>query len=807
MAGLPRYGSSLLAVLLVVAAAGGGCGSSSDSPSQFDAGGGGDDATGADDTGSIFGHFDGSSGRDGGHQAFDVEPSALQTLTVPLGQSMAAMPYSATLNGNPVSVAWTIDRGELGTIGAGPSSTATFMANGSAGGLVNVIAGYQGLAVKRQLLVKIDGGTQTAPNSSMAEQNQVAGTLAQLTTGGGVGGVGGEGLGQPVTDMATLTALQSPGGNGSSENLQILYPYDRTVFPRALLAPLIQWSWTPGDADAVQIQLTTTSGSFSWTGVFGRPAILSTTKTPFTRMPIPQDIWTAATNTAGGLTPSGKPDQLTVSIVVTLGGMGYGPVTETWTIAPARLEGTVYYNSYGTRLVYNSNFTDRAGNQDGAAVLAIKEGALSPVVVAGTKSSTSGSGCRVCHTLSAGGSTLVVQHGDDYQESSSYALQSSATETVLGNSAYISAFGWTGLSNDGTLALTNAADLAQANGCNGGWCGASALWAFPPPASGGTPLPSAGIPSDLLAGTPAFSPDTRHVAFDFGGGTIEGVKGNGTQLVALDFDATTNTFQNLKILATMPKGERAGFPSFFPTNDAVAFHYQIVNSNHRYNTWDGAQAQVWWSDLATGTASNLYALNGLESDGVTSYLPASPYTCPPGSNCGYSPPRNDTTLNYEPTVNPISSGGYIWVVFTSRRAYGNVATTNPWLSDPRDYDNTQLANATTKKLWVAAIDLGAKPGTDPSHPAFYLPAQELLAGNSRGFWVLNPCLADGSSCQSGDECCDGYCEPSANGGLVCSNVPPNDTCSMLQEKCASASQCCDSTNLCINGFCAQGVAN
>jgi hypothetical protein len=30
---------------------------------------------------------------------------------------------------------------------------------------------------------------------------------------------------------------------------------------------------------------------------------------------------------------------------------------------------------------------------------------------------------------------------------------------------------------------------------------------------------------------------------------------------------------------------------------------------------------------------------------------------------------------------------------------------------------------------------------------------------------------------------------------------------MLQEKCTSAAQCCDSTNLCINGFCAQGIAN
>jgi len=35
---------------------------------------------------------------------------------------------------------------------------------------------------------------------------------------------------------------------------------------------------------------------------------------------------------------------------------------------------------------------------------------------------------------------------------------------------------------------------------------------------------------------------------------------------------------------------------------------------------------------------------------------------------------DDSTLQYEPTVAPIVAGGYAWVVFTSRRLYGNVAT-------------------------------------------------------------------------------------------------------------------------------------
>jgi len=58
------------------------------------------------------------------------------------------------------------------------------------------------------------------------------------------------------------------------------------------------------------ITLKTTSGSFSYTGTFARPSILQQTGGKFIRMPIPQDVWDMATNTAGG-----SADQLTVKLV------------------------------------------------------------------------------------------------------------------------------------------------------------------------------------------------------------------------------------------------------------------------------------------------------------------------------------------------------------------------------------------------------------------------------------------------------------------------------------------------------------
>jgi hypothetical protein len=190
--------------------------------------------------------------------------------------------------------------------------------------------------------------------------------------------------------------------------------------------------------------------------------------------------------------------------------------------------------------------------------------------------------------------------------------------------------------------------------------------------------------------------------------------------------------------------------------------------------------------LKTKTAKPLDNLNG-KSGGV-SYLPT-------GGNAH----DDDTTLNYEPTVNPVPSGGYAWVVFTSRRLYGNVATINPFYSDPRYHDLT--ATPTPKKLWVAAIDLNAPAGSDPSHPAFYLPAQELLAGNSRGYWVVDPCKSDGNSCETGDECCGGFCRPGAGGNLVCTATVP--ACAQEFEKCTTNTDCCNSAAIqCINGRCA-----
>lgn len=793
---LYRWGA-LLWVSLFVAAAFAACGGSSSGIANPPDGGtheGGPADGGPGDTGGdVVINFDSGNQSDAAH-GFDVQPVALQTITVVAGQTTPTVTYKATVDGKPVSAAWTVDRGSIGTVPSAPASSADLTPTGKVGGLVTVTAGYNGKTLDRQVLVKIVAQQNGADPNNPDEAPQIAGKLGDLTAGGGIGGVGGEGLGGKVSDAGILGAFKSPAGNGQAQNLHFLYPYDKTVFPRGMLAPLLMWDWSIGDADAVQIELSTTNGSFSWTGTFGRPAILQQTGGKFIRHPIPQDVWAMATDSAGGTTQGGAPNQLTAKLWVEQGGSAYGPISETWTVAPARLSGIIYYGSYGTNLAKNYSGAVGGDHMFGGAVLSIHVGDTAPQLVAGA--SGNAAQCRVCHSVSADGSRLVVQDGGNYSQSSAYDLSpSGATEHTMANSAT-----FPGIYPDGSMELSPGGLLLP----------------LPNGASPTTPTGLASVSTNL--GTPAFSPDGKKVVFNPMAGP--GVTNPTQKLVVMDFDAATNTFSNpVEVVDNTgkPADNRPGWPAFFPDGKSIVFESQTKagldgNGGGDLRTRKGSKGEIAWTSANGNQVAVLNALNGLDASG-NSYLPklATPInmSCTgDSSQVGNIDPDHgdDVHLSYEPTVNPVASGGYAWVVFTSRRMYGNVADIPPFCSDPRGVD--LVKNITPKKLWVSAVDLTGKNGTDPSHPAFYLPAQELLAGNMRAFWVLDPCRADGQSCQSGDQCCNGYCEPDqSSGSLTCTKNKPNNNCSKPQEKCTTAADCCDSTNACINGFCSiQGPA-
>ncbi len=780
---------------LVTFASSAACFAACNSTPEFDgdSGGNGDGDNGAAGAGNGAGDGDTDieapvgDGDDSSGASFSVTPKELQTITVELGADSPTVEFEALLGGKPVNAAWSVDRGDVASITVGAAKTGTVTPTGWVGGIVTVTAALNDDVVKREVLVKITGTQNGADTSNPGQAAQIPSDVDDLLAGGGPGGVGGEGLGSPVTDEDLLDELNDPSETGDDEELALVYPYDKTVFPRGILAPLVSWDWTLGDAEAVKIELATESGSFSWSGTFGRPAILADAGRAFVQHPIPQNVWEAATNSADG-----KSDKLLLSLTVAEGGKAYGPLKQEWVIASTRLSGTIYYNSYGTKLAKNFTGAQGGDGKFGGATLGIRVGDTGPSLVAGADGDKTY--CRVCHSVAADGSRLVSSNQEPDSFTYDLAADGSLVETQTG-----AILEFPGIYPDGSIALSSSGSLYE----------------LPEAAA---PLAAVGL-SEVASnvGTPMFSADGKRVAFNpFSGGSTTNPK---QKIVVMDFDFDTLTFSNAVEVVDYtgkPAETRPGWPAFLPDGGSLVFHKQTEagfdeNNRNDLRTRKGARAQIHWASASSSAeATPLNQLNGMDSAG-DSYLAALRAPTNAGLTCtGDGDPvgdidtihEDDMNLNYEPTVNPVGGGGYAWVVFTSRRRYGHVATIPPFCSDPRGVD--LFENVTPKKLWVAAIDLDAKPGEDASHPAFYLPGQELLAGNSRAFWVLDPCRANGDSCESGDQCCKGFCQPDGeDGALVCSDEPPDHTCSQLQDKCETTSDCCDGIASCVGGFCTQ----
>ena len=731
-----------------------------------------------------------------------------QTLSMTQGGTPPTLQYTAVVDGQTVLPSWSIDVGELASIDV---STGLLTATGTVGGVGNVTASYHGQTASTTVTINMTW-TQTTGDPDYPPGAPGA---------GGYGGVGGDGPAPPAT-TTQQTGLDGPPT--ADTTVKILYPYDGTIWPRGLLAPLIQWDGGTHKFDSVKIQLS--ESSFTYTGYFAAQS--TATGFVFKNIPLPQAVWKELGNSNNGT------ENATVTITFGEAGKAVGPYTLNWKIARGSLRGTVYYNSYGTAFVQNSgepscgpndkcycapNATNctttavKTGPAFGAATLGIHPGDSAPTLVAGKNitNPTNNSlrpGCRACHSVSANGQRLISNDPDnDYSTSYAYDLTQPPASTTVEygsnwtvpnnpvnlpqpNNPYCDSCNWSNIFPafypTGAFFLSSAGnDRSDQN---------SYLYNISSPVSG-TPMTGVNNLNGLRATLPVFSPDGKHVAFN-------DANFDSRSLGTIDFDFPTMTFSNHTQVYTPTTGA-VSWSTFLPTSNAVVFQIEqgsldptIPSPALGYTRWN--TGALYWYDIATKKTAPLSVLNGFVNNQL--YLPT--------NAANNHAPTLEPLLNYEPTACPIASGGYGWVVFSSRRMYGNVATIDGYMSDPRNYDWQH--QITTKKLWVAAIDLNAPGGTDPSHPAFYLPAQELYAGNARGFWTAVPCHKDGDGCDTGDECCGGYCRAPAGGtssndggtGLQCLSQPPS--CSTVYEKCATDADCCghETGNItCINNVC------
>lgn len=788
-----------LAIVLAFAAGGtaiqAGCSSNSDD-SLFPSGGDVDaDAPGgpdAQDPGT-FPESDGSpdssydANFDDALAALVITPSdATVDVTVENGAVKVNAPvnFKASYGGSDVAATWLLDRGELGDI----DTSGVFKASGKHVGEGTITARFgarEGTAKIKVNVAYVQNGTPATPPPAGL---------------GGLGGVGGEPLGAAV-DEATVTKLKGPAtAPVTAAELSFLYPYDKTVWPRGLLPPLLMWNTTHNNASAVYVKIS--EQGFSFEGTYALTGAAGSAQRRRAR--IQEDVWEAATLGNRG-------DDLKVEIRILDGNTVYGPITETWKVAAGVLKGTVYYNSYDSKLTGGTAATT-------GGVIAIKPRAPAPsLAVAGQAGK-----CHVCHTLSADGSTLWANDGTgagavgsatEYANTASYDLRNNGARTEY--KAYgitptkpenDHKFTWSAPYPDGSFALASSRYAREAY-----IQGDSQLFKR----SDGSVQTSTGLGGVVASAvTPAFSPDGRKVAFNFWTGPGAGgvTAGNGRSLAVMDFScgaaagstacaagapyAFTGIREIYRNANTYPS-----WPSFLPDGKAVVFNNQTTpgtcgpaNGTNPANTinncfittWYSAKSELWIAQDNASAARKLDAANG---SGIANFP----------TNADHP---DDTKLNYQPTVNPVPSGGYYWVVFTSRRIYGNILNGKPWGNNSDDGGGPQ------KKLWVAAIDVNNPAGgADPSHPAFYLPGQEIEAGNARAFWVVDPCKANGNTCESGDECCNGFCrKDGTSGALVCMDEPPGNKCSNEFEKCTIDADCCIPQQKCINNKCGAPVS-
>lgn len=396
-------------------------------------------------------------------------------------------------------------------------------------------------------------------------------------------------------------------------------------------------------------------------------------------------------------------------------------VNHTWTIANGSLRGTVYYwaNSLGR-------------------VLRIKPGSAAPddFLLAGGQS-----GCSTCHSVSANGSTLII--GGDIAPST-WDLLSNSAVLNLGNVGKTPRnWAMPAISPNGKVLVENNAPLPGPPG------GSDAMF----DALTGMKLPNTGL-DGIFLDMPAFAPNGTKLAY---------VDHNTHGLGVWDYDANAVMVSkptDLVAAGADPSWNCIAFPSVSPDAKSIVYH-----------------RGVYPSSLDTRFGPGALYLASIDQPGIEMRL-----TNLNGDIYPFAAGDRDRNFNYEPTFAPLNAGGYAWVVYTSRRTYGNRLTGG---------------SGSVKQLWVAAIDQTIVPGQDPSHPGFWVPGQDMGTLNMRGFWALDPCKQTGAACTTGSECCNSNCV-----GGVCKD-PDTNTCSTDGNFCDETHPCCNVTSLCINNICSE----
>ncbi len=604
------------------------------------------------------------------------------------------------------SCAWT-----LGNVDVGTMSGATFQPSGNAGAQTSVTCAMGTASGAATLTINL---VDTLDPNNLDTQSKTA-----------------------------LLGASNPDPSLSS----LLYPFDKTVFPRGLAAaPEVMWN-APTTPDLY---------AFVYEEPYAKVTAFFTAPNPG-RYLLPLTEW----DKLGASNPDGKLTFKTYRLAGGSGGTAYAGPTQTWTTSRASLKGTAYY----WRLTSNTvGDVVRMPFQQAPSVFLDKN---------------SGNGnCTGCHSVAAKADALaagtdVYAWGAAFTKSSGTTIWEDAPSWSGGTDPSAPQTGFRAMSPDGTV-------MASLNAMGPGSYFGSPLFFL----DAKTGQQISGAPSFGLTNTPAFSASGKLFAFSvrqdsdyatYGGQQYHDQFCGPCDIGIADFDPQTHATSNPHTLVAGQGSACNVFPTVTPDDTAVVFARALMSQNRWHsgvaceNAVGPNTSSLWMVDVATKNTIEL-------------------------ANASASNDPANKLHSYRPMFSPVVQGGYFWLMFTGLRTYGNrltVTTDN----DVIHCQNSGFSDCRHQQIWVAAIDV--KTGNiDPSHPAFWLPGQDNATQNFDAQWSLDQCKADGDSCEAGFECCTGTCAD-VNGKKVCN---PKGGCGGDGDVCTSTGDCCGSET-CVGGVC------
>ena len=399
------------------------------------------------------------------------------------------------------------------------------------------------------------------------------------------GFVGGRGevkftyLNQSATTSATVKLRMvtgtPPAGNveaafqsatADDGAMQLLYPYDLTVFPRGLPTPRVQWDGG-GAGDLYKIRAE--SSTFDYTAYATLPP-----PSRFEFPSAPADVWAKLTDSTVGA--------VKVSVQRWTGAIAFKAKTRTWTIAQANLKGTIYY----TRLKAGDSFVRR-----------IEPGKTAEPFL----QKTAGVNCIACHSVSRDGSRIVASVNGGR---SPWAVYDARTGNELFRSNESS--GFQAISPDGSHVLWrhwNADDPFRSEG----ELRLSRWQNTPGDAVIATLSPS---PTTLNPTHPVWSPDGKKIAFSMRPKADNGlnVKASSLWTSEIDLAATPPAFANArKIVDPTAALGVVTYPSFTPDSNWLGF----MRANQSRSDGSDPKGELWLGSLDGATLIRLDRANGV----------------------------------------------------------------------------------------------------------------------------------------------------------------------------------------------------